>query len=118
MLKRLRKGVFYVGMYVALAVFAIQPNPATAYGIGFGGRVIMAYYCPCSANIMLYILTPWGYVLPIVYQPGLSILKAKYRPIPGAAVLGTYVPGGVCLSLYYCVPYGLPIGTVFIMGTS
>jgi hypothetical protein len=102
-----------------LAFFAIQPtNTSASIGIPFGGRVVMAYYCPCSLNLMLYILTPYGFVLPLVYQPGVSILYAKYKPFIGSALLGTYIPGGVCLSFYYCVPYGFPIGTVFMMGTS
>ena len=119
MIKRIRKGLFYVGMYGFLTFFSALPSSVSAsIGIPFGGRVVMAYICPCSANLMLYILTPYGVVLPLVYQPGVSILYSKFKPFIGSALLGTFIPGGVCLSAAYCIPYGFPVGTVFMMGTS
>lgn len=118
MIKRIRKGIFYVGMYTILFFFIAQPSSTGAYGLPFGGRIKWAHICPCSANLMLYILTPYGVTLPLVYQPGISILYAKFKPVMGMSVLGTFVPGGACLSYYYCTPMGLPVGTVFMMGTS
>ncbi len=86
----------------------------------FGGAVESMTVCTCSANTLLYIKDPRGPVLPLLYQPGATILYSNFRPTVGVNVLGQYISGGQCL-IYVgtgCSSGGTPIGTMVQLGTS
>lgn len=86
----------------------------------FGGFVTAMTYCTCSFNILLYVKDPRGPVLPLMYQPGATILYKMYTPTSGVNVLGRYTTGGQCL-IYVgtgCSTGGTPIGTMIQVGTS
>lgn len=88
--------------------------------LNFGGQSVAMVPCACSANILLYVRDVRGPVLPLTYQPGVTVLYKMYQPRAGVNMLGQYVPGGVCL-VYAgtgCVPGGTPIGTMVQLGTS
>lgn len=83
----------------------------------FGGVITYAMPCPCSANWVLFILDKRGVILPLIYQPGVSLLYQMYQPRPVVNTLGSFVPGGVCSTGAKCIPYPT-LGTIFQMGTS
>lgn len=86
----------------------------------FGGFVTAMTYCTCSFNILLYVKDPRGPVLPLIYQPGATILYKMYTPMTGVNVLGRYTSGGQCL-VYAgsgCATGGVPLGTMIQLGTS
>ena len=76
--------------------------------------------CACSGNILLYVQDVRGWVSPLMYQPGATILYRWYQPRAGVWGLGNYVGGGVCLvyAVTGCVTGGTPIGTMIQLGTS
>ena len=86
----------------------------------FGGLVSSMMICTCSANTLLYVKDPRGPVLPLIYQPFVTVLYNRYTPVAGVNVLGKYVSGGQCL-IYIgtgCSTGGVPIGTMMQLGTS
>jgi len=90
---------------------AIQP---------FGGVSTSMVTCTCSSNLLLYVKDPRGYVLPLIYQPGVTILYKMYNPTVGVNLLGKYTSGGQCL-IYVgtgCSSGGTPVGTMVQVGTS
>lgn len=94
---------------------------ASASGLmNFGGLVTSMTVCPCSYNTLLYVKDVRGTVLPLMYQPGVTVLYKMYMPTAGANVLGQYVSGGICLIPGYptCTTGGTPIGTMSQLGTS
>lgn len=96
-----------------------QPKVASAQAtIPFGGEILEAFWCTCSAGIALTIGPP----VPgqYVFQFGTSIpypFGQVFRP--GPWVLGLASPGGTCS--YYigtgCSIYPV-MGTIGIVGTS
>lgn len=84
----------------------------------FGGPIVSVIPCYCSFGALLTIGPP----VPgtYVFQLGRSILFPMgqvYRPLP--MVLGTWTPGGVCETGFFCLPPPVPImGTIGIVGTS
>jgi hypothetical protein len=86
----------------------------------FGGFVTSMTTCTCSFNLLLYVKDPRGPVLPLMYQPGVTVLYKMYTPTVGVNVLGQYTSGGSCL-VYVgsgCSSGGTPIGTMIQLGTS
>lgn len=83
----------------------------------FGGIIKYAMPCPCTANWVLFILDKRGAIIPLIYEPGVSLLYMMYQPRPIVNTLGSFVPGGVCGTGAKCIPYPT-IGTIFQMGTS
>jgi hypothetical protein len=86
----------------------------------FGGQTTSMVNCTCSFNILLYVKDVRGTVLPLIYQPGVTVLYQGYRPTSGVNVLGNYTSGGQCL-IYAgtsCTSGGTPIGTMTQLGTS
>ncbi len=86
----------------------------------FGGMTTAMVNCTCSFNILLYVQDVRGATLPLIYQPGATILYSYFRPTSGVKVLGQYVTGGQCL-IYAgttCTTGGSPIGTMVQLGTS
>lgn len=86
----------------------------------FGGFVTAMTTCTCSYNLLLYVKDPRGPVLPLIYQPGATLLYKMYTPTSGVNVLGKYTTGGQCLiySGNSCVTGGTPTGTMIQLGTS
>jgi hypothetical protein len=109
-----------IAIGIALGVIASSLIVTQVYGIaGFGGRITFVTYCLCSGGILLTVgpPSPGQYV----FQFGVSQLFPYgqiYRI--GPQVLGTYVPGGVCLVYagLTCTSGGVPIGTIGVIGTS
>lgn len=86
----------------------------------FGGLVTSMTTCTCSFNLLLYVKDVRGTVLPLMYQPGATMLYKMYTPTSGVNVLGTYTSGGTCL-IYAgttCSTGGTPVGTMIQLGTS
>lgn len=94
-----------------------------ALGIPFGGLIAFVKVCTCSANFAVKVVdvaVPPLAQLPLIYQPGVSILfpfGMIFRP--GAWTLGLWAPGGVCLiwAGKICVPFPTQ-GTIMMVGTS
>ena len=86
----------------------------------FGGKSTSMVPCTCSGNILLYVLDARGTTLPLIYQPGVTVLYKMGNPTSGTNMLGQYVSGGQCL-IYVgsgCSSGGTPIGTMIQLGTS
>ncbi len=86
----------------------------------FGGRITSMTSCTCSFNLLLYVQDVRGQTLPLMYQPGATVLYKMYQPTTGVNVLGQYTSGGQCL-IYAgtsCSSGGSPIGTMIQLGTS
>ncbi len=87
--------------------------------IPFGGKSVSMVPCTCSGNILLYIVDTKGVTLPLIYQPGVTVLYKMGNPTSGTNMLGQYVAGGVCLVPGTpCTVGGTPIGTMIQLGTS
>ena len=115
----MKSAKFLSGILVFTYIFIFTPwSPISAVGIPFGGRIVYTFPCLCSANFLLFIRDPRGFVLPLTYQPGVSLLYANYRVYPPVNTKGTYSPPGVCLvpgSPCYAIP---SYGTIIMMGSS
>lgn len=136
---KLMEKVFWSGVFLALLVLAmvfvpyspfplLTPNMqesviaelgemGAAFPLAFGGRVLWVEPCTCSAGAAIAVGPPRpGYFL---FQPGISVLFSFYAFVPANYVLGTYIPGGVCLTGIPPACATVPtLGTVVLMGTS
>lgn len=94
---------------------------ASAGGLlNFGGRSTSMTTCTCSDNFLIYVQDVRGTSLPLIYQPGVTILYKMYSPTSGVNMLGQYTTGGTCL-VYAgttCSTGGTPVGTMTQLGTS
>ncbi len=88
--------------------------------MNFGGRSTAMTTCTCSSNLLIYVQDVRGMNLPLIYQPGVTMLYQMYRPTSGVNMLGSYVTGGQCLiySGTTCTSGGTPVGTMTKLGTS
>lgn len=108
-------------VFLLVASFGIWVK-ATGALLGLGGMIESTLYCTCSLNsvIVLGPPTPGVYAYqPFLFPPSVTYeYGPPYRP--GQWVLGSYVPGGVCLMAGTpCFPSPLfPIGTITQVGTS
>jgi len=95
----------------------VGADMTAAVPLAFGGRILAVVPCTCSAGLALKVGPPRpAYVL---YQPGVSILFSFYNLLPPDYALGTYKPGGVCLTGTPPVCLTVPtLGTVTLVGTS
>lgn len=116
----MKSPIFLLSIMVVVHILLLTPRVGVAgIGLPFGGRIVMTMPCLCSANFLLFIRHPRGYILPLVYQPGVTIPYANYLFYPPVNTKGTYTPGvGVCLIPGSpCTP--IPTwGTIFMMGSS
>ena len=121
-----RYGKLLLLAVVLALTFLIPLSPVShavaAVGIiPFGGKILVANYCTCSANWGIMIGPPRGG--NFIYQPGASQLFAWYKIFtPGAWTLGIASGGAACMQYAgtSCVPDPtVPGGPVIIMvGTS
>jgi hypothetical protein len=109
---------------VLLCLSMVVPHISFAQ-IPFGGRIVAVNDCFCSGGWMMWIFDPGKKIVtPIVFQFGISAIKANYNIfIPGVSTLGSALPGGICtIAATECTvtipaigtvtPWGLPgIGT-------
>ena len=108
---------------IALAASAgssVASSNASKGVYNVGGPISNITPCTCSANFLLYITDVRGMVIPVMYQPGVTLLYKMYTPMVGVNTLGQYVSGGTCL-IYVgtgCSSGGTPIGTLIQLGTS
>lgn len=114
----MKRSIFLLSVIILAQLTIMVPRAAYALGLPFGGRILIAIPCVCSANMLLLIRDPRGFVLPLTYQPGVSITYAHYKPVPFSNTVGSYVPGGACIiAATPCAP--LPTaGTITMIGTS
>ena len=114
-------GVLAGGAVAAGGLLGGGASAATASVLQpFGGVSTMMVTCTCSANLLLYVTDPRGMVLPLIYQPGVTVLYKMYQPRSGVNMLGKYIAGGSC-RIYVgsgCVSGGTPVGTMTQLGTS
>lgn len=119
--------VKFIGLAAVLALTFFIPfsrvSVAAAGGgiIPFGGKIVIANFCTCSANFGIKIGPPKGG--NFIYQPGASQLFAWYKIFtPGAWALGTASGGAACMQVrgnYCAADDQVPGGPVIIMvGTS
>ncbi len=105
-------------LFVFIASFGMWIKSSNAIFHGFGGKSVYVMYCPCSANLAVFVLGVRGGVYS--FGPG-SLPFAWYQIFrSGPWVLGTFVPGtGMCL---WPVPFGCAgfptMGTILEVGTS
>ncbi len=104
-------------LFVIIAVFGVWVKTSSAISLGFGGRITKVVYCPCSANLAIFVVGVKGGVYS--FEPG-SLLFAWYQIYrPGPWTVGTYTPVNKCL---WFVPKGCAgfptIGTIIDVGTS
>jgi len=88
--------------------------------MNFGGRSTAMTTCTCSSNLLIYVQDVRGMNLPLIYQPGVTMLYQMYQPRSGVNMLGSYITGGQCLiySGTTCTTGGTPVGTMTKLGTS
>lgn len=111
-------------LFLIVASFGLRVKTGKAI-IPFGGPILNVTYCTCSVNLAITVGAPNGGVFT---YDGSGIIDAFYQLFrPGPWVLGSYTPGGSCLSWYMCgtSPCCLadfttapPIGTINEVGTS
>lgn len=110
-----------VGVTTGVAVAAAATAEKASSGIlNFGGVSTSMVTCTCSGNLLIYVQDVRGPVLPLIYQPGATILYKMYQPRSGVNMLGQFIGGGVCM-VYAgtgCVTGGTPVGTMIQLGTS
>lgn len=105
---------------VGVAALAGGAASSVARPFNFGGISTSMVTCTCSGNLLIYVQDVRGPTLPLIYQPGATVLYKYYKPTSGVNMLGQYVGGGVCL-VYAgttCVTGGSPVGTMIQLGTS
>lgn len=105
--------------FVLFATSFFTTSSVFAVGLPFGGRVVFALPCTCSANLWVYFapLSPSPPLPPtgaLVYSPYLTRLYSYFAiGTPASWELGDYVPGVQACFQYVgtsCVPipaYGL-----------
>ena len=110
---------FLLIILITVHVLLLTPRVGVAgVGLPFGGRIVMMIPCLCSANFLLFIRDPRGPILPLTYQPGVTIPYANYIFYPPVNTKGTFIPGGICLIPGTpCTPIPT-LGTIFMMGSS
>ena len=93
------------------SIFVSPLRVSAALGIPFGGKITYMHKCISSSKFYVLIVHPAGRVYPLIYSPVSTRLYAKYKPTPGANVVGLFRPAGNC--------DGFPaVGTIMFMGTS
>ncbi len=114
--KRVFLSVTVSVVFLLVASFGVGIKSSNAMLHGFGGKIVYVHYCPCSANLAVFVLGVKGGVY--TFQPGVSLLFANYQIWrSGPWVVGTYVPGGVCLTWKKCAGFSTT-GTILTVGTS
>lgn len=110
-----------LGGVLAFGVFSSRAMAGP--GQPFGGQITYVFVCNCSGNYAIYFqdltISP-PITLPLIYQPGVTILYPYYKITSiGSWILGTWQGGGSCR---YYVGKGcatLPTqGTMYMVGTS
>jgi len=85
-------------LFLVVVPVAVSAQAVTAE-VPFGGPLLFTFFCGCSGNFMNYIFDDKTLTtLPLVFQPGLSILYSSYNILtPGTQELGVFIPGaGQC----------------------
>ncbi len=109
-----------VAVIAAAAVSSAASSNASKGVYNVGGPISSITSCLCSLNFLLYISDVRGSTIPVMYQPGVTLLYRMYTPMVGANTIGQYVSGGTC-QVYAgtsCVSGGSPVGTLIQLGTS
>lgn len=109
----------YFSFLLIITLF-LGPVKASALPTNFGGQILAFYPCTCSMNFIYYIRDVRYQYMPLVYQPGFTILHKMYTPYPSVNTVGNYVPGtGVCSTYIYPSCVTIPsIGSILNFGTS
>lgn len=108
---------FIIVFVLIISAFGLHVKRTKAI-MPFGGKVTAVAFCPCSANLVVTVGPPVGGVFSV--EPGGTMLYPFYMIRSGVWDLGTYAPGGACLTFVPggCVPMATPIGTIDMVGTS
>ncbi len=114
----MKRSIFFLSVLILVHVILLTPRGAEGVGIPFGGRSVSIIPCMCSANILVVVADPRGTLLPLVIQPGLTVLYAHFKPLPPANTVGKFFPGGVCLIPATPCAVIPSVGTIMMMGTS
>lgn len=85
--------------------------------VPFGGPVLAAIVCSCSANALVTFYDFRTFIpTQIIYQPGFSRVNNWFNLFtPGVMILGQYIPGGICMVTVTgsdCESVGAPFGTI------
>jgi hypothetical protein len=115
--------ILLVGTMTAYSIAV--PRAIAGPGQPFGGQIYNIFPCTCSGNVEVFfndltISPPIPPGIPLLYQPGVTITCPYYnQTLIGSYILGTWVPGGQCLTGSLCVPsFPPPAGTMYIVGSS
>ena len=99
--------LFILALSFIFSPIYVKAAPLT----NFGGVIIGARPCETGRNWILYILDKRGFILPLTFQPGVSILYKMYQPRPVVNAIGSFIPGDVCDGFS-------AVGTILQIGTS
>jgi hypothetical protein len=113
--------VVVVGVILALQIHvqSVTAGP----GQPFGGQITFVRTCTCSGNFAVYFtdltISP-PISLPLIYQPGMTIVYPYGPPLSaGRWMLGTWLGGGQCRVWEGKFCGGIPTaGTMYMVGTS
>lgn len=124
-----RKHPIFFGIIIVLFSFI------TSYGVKirsgkailpFGGVITAAVPCDCSGGVGLFVLGPIGAGV-FLYETGISVPFPYYQFWrPGPFIVGSYVPGGVCMvgvpplcgDAFSGAGFSPGSGTIIMAGTS
>ena len=85
----------------------------------FGGKAVSAFFCPCSANYIIYFSPLYLYPSSgpvaggLIFQPG-TMKYLNYNIIPSEGVIGSYMPG--VQNCWIPVTHGCALYTVGNLG--
>lgn len=114
------KKVFLVVLAAMVLVGALVGGNMAMAAIGnpFGGRVLSLI--PCNLGIVINVGQPRPVVqllITFVQWASTQFVREWYTPLPGASVIGIYLPGGGTCPVYNSS--GIPFSAVLeFMGTS
>lgn len=108
-------------IFLVISIFLFFFAPHNAEALSFGGRVVSIIPCTCQiGGIAIYVAMPKPpYVGMFLWQLPITRPYLWYVPYPKVAILGNYIPGGICMvgAPPVCVPIPL-LGTITQVGTS
>ena len=106
---------YLFSVFLCVITFAMFPADAQAISFGgyFGGRVISSTPCLDGATTLIVVGPPRPGAF--AYVQNSVILYNKKMPIQNRWVIGSYIPGGACVTPAGPVPLQ---GTIRQIGTS
>ena len=117
------KSLFYLTIFISVLIL-IPLIKAFAIGLPFGTPRVISHPIHCLNGGVMVAVQP---TIPPANPPGLyfvpigsnKYLMRIYPPFTGVIMLGSYIPGGVCVIPAFPSPIPIPtIGTVVEYGSA